>query len=462
MKDPAAEDKVLPGQKKIWRAGTLTYTTAGLAMLFGWLLWGDFSWNLKERAITPVAQLMLRGFSAPDWLVGLLIGSLPAGIGLILGPIICVKSDRARTRWGRRIPFLLLPTPFIALAMFGLAVTPSLGANLHEALGATSPGLVVCRLAMFGFFWTAFEILSISVNCLFGALINDVVPSAVIGQFYGLFRAVSLVAGIIFNYWLMGKAETHYFEIFVALGLIYGIGFSLMCLKVKEGDYPQPPPVVDMPEGRGRRMLESLVLYFKECYSSPFYLRFFLATTLGGLALQPVNTFSVFHARSVGMSDDLYGKCLALSYMVSLLLAVPLGILADRFHPSRLGIFCMGCYAAVTAYGFAFALDSKSFFVAFLLHTVLAGTYMTATASIGQRLLPKEKFGQFASAGGIVWGLLSMVLPPALGVFIEKSNHDYRFVFLLACLLATASGITYCSVYHRYKRLGGDKDYKAP
>ena len=461
MKDRTAEDKVLPGQKKIWQVGTLTYTTAGLAVLFGWLLWGDFTWILKERAITAIAQIMLRGFSAPDWLVGLLIGSLPAGIALILGPIICVKSDHTRTRWGRRIPYLLIPTPFVALAMFGLASTPSLGAVLHDLLGANSPGVVACRLTVFGFFWTAFEILTITCNCLFGALINDVVPQVIIGRFFALFRAVSLVAGIIFSYWFIGKAETHYFEILVALGLIYGVGFTLMCLKVKEGDYP-PPPVVDLADRGGRRKLASLAIYFKECYTNPYYLAFFLATTLGILALSPVNTFSIFHARSVGMGDDLYGKCLALSYVVSLVLAVPLGILADRFHPVRLGIFCMACYAAATAYGFAFALDSQSFFVAFFLHTVLAGTYMTATASIGQRLLPKEKFGQFASAGGMILGILNMILPPTLGVFIGKMNHDYRFVFLLAFILASASAITYIYLYKSYNRLGGDKDYKAP
>jgi MFS family permease len=209
-------------------------------------------------------------------------------------------------------------------------------------------------------------------------------------------------------------------------------------------------------------MFASLATYLKECYTNPFYLAFFLATTLAGLALQPVNTFSIFHARSVGMGDDLYGKCLALSYSISLVIAFPLGILADRFHPVRLGIFCMACYAAVTAYGFFFAFDSQSFFVAFLLHTVLAGTYMTATASIAQRLLPKEKFGQLTSAGGIVWGVSSMILPPALGVFIGKMNHDYRFVFLLAFLLASASAITYIYLSKSYNRLGGDKDYKAP
>ena len=40
----------IPGtapQKKIWHAGTLTYTTAGVVLLFFWLLWGDFAWSMK-------------------------------------------------------------------------------------------------------------------------------------------------------------------------------------------------------------------------------------------------------------------------------------------------------------------------------------------------------------------------------------------------------------------------------
>ena len=33
--------------RKIWRAGTLTYTTGGLVLLCFWLLWGDFPWAMK-------------------------------------------------------------------------------------------------------------------------------------------------------------------------------------------------------------------------------------------------------------------------------------------------------------------------------------------------------------------------------------------------------------------------------
>ena len=39
---------------KLWRVGTLTYTGGALAVLFCWLLWGDFAWSMKERAIGPI------------------------------------------------------------------------------------------------------------------------------------------------------------------------------------------------------------------------------------------------------------------------------------------------------------------------------------------------------------------------------------------------------------------------
>ncbi|HRE81829.1 MAG TPA: MFS transporter, partial [Opitutaceae bacterium] len=93
-----------------WTVGTLTYTSGGLMILFGWLLWGDFSWQLKERSAMPVVQIMLRQFQASDFLTGLFMAALPAIIGVVIGPIISYRSDRRRGKWGRRIPYLILTT----------------------------------------------------------------------------------------------------------------------------------------------------------------------------------------------------------------------------------------------------------------------------------------------------------------------------------------------------------------
>ena len=74
----------LSAPHKRWHVGTLTYTAGGLAVLFCWMLWGDFAWQLKERSAPPVVQLMLRKFEASGFLTGLFLLSLPAVISVPL------------------------------------------------------------------------------------------------------------------------------------------------------------------------------------------------------------------------------------------------------------------------------------------------------------------------------------------------------------------------------------------
>ena len=57
MKSEQHETNVALHSPKTWKAGTLVYTSAGLAMLFFWLLWGDFTWAMKDRAVGPSATL---------------------------------------------------------------------------------------------------------------------------------------------------------------------------------------------------------------------------------------------------------------------------------------------------------------------------------------------------------------------------------------------------------------------
>ncbi len=437
-----------------WVAGALTYGAAGLAVLFFWLLWGDFAWNMKERSVVPVAQLMLKRFGASDLIVGLLIGSLPAALGMLLAPIVSVKSDRHRGRWGRRIPFLLYPVPFALVALAGLAHAPGLSDWINGRLGGSSDPQLV-RILVFAFFWTLFEIASVVSNAVFGGLINDVVPHEVIGRFFGLFRAVSLLAGIVFNYLIMGHAEEQYGWIFLGIGILYGVGFPLMCLNIKEGQYPPPAPAP-------ARALGGMIAYLRECFGQPYYLMVFAGMTLAAVSFGPVNAFSVFFAKSVGMSMDAYGKYLALTYAISLVLSYFLGVLADRFHPLRTSIAAAALYSAAMFWGGFAATTPKAFAVAFVLHGVLSGVYMTCSASLGQRLFPRAKFAQFASAGGILTAVGFFVTPALVGGIIDASGHVYRITFWAAGILAAGAVFVLLAVEARFRKLGGPKGYRPP
>ena len=61
-----------------------------------------------------------------------------------------------------------------------------------------------------------------------------------------MFRALSLIAGMIFSQYLLGTVKIHYLSVLVGFGILYGLSFAMMCLRVKEGEYPPPEPVQDV------------------------------------------------------------------------------------------------------------------------------------------------------------------------------------------------------------------------
>lgn len=442
---------------RIWHAGTLSYTKTSLASVFGWLLWGDFAWMIKERALQPLVPLILQHFDASEMVTGLLIVTLPGALGLILGPIISYRSDRKRSRFGRRIPYLLATTPMAVAGIIGCAFSAHMGFWLHGVLGVHSPGMNITSLICFGVWWVLFEIGTVATNAVFYSLINDVVPRPLLGRFFGLFRAISLFAGIIFNLFLIKRAETNYVIAFVIIGVLYGAGFALMCCKIKEGDYPPPDDIAGHPG-----ILGAAKNYFRECFHLAYYWWVFAAVTLGLAAFIPVNLFSILHAKSLGIDTATYGCYVATTFSVSICLAYPLGMLADRFHPVRMAILTLALYATLTAWAGFNSTTRAGFAVAFIGHGVISGVFFTCTASITQRLFPKEKFAQFNSAAGILTALVNMAVAPGAGWVLDLTHDHYSntyFAGLVICLLAL---ITYLATWKRLLKLGGPKDYIAP
>lgn len=443
------------GAPRLWRQGSLVYGMGGLAVLFAWLLLGDFAWSLKERAVVPVAQVLLKQLQASDFFIALVVGSLPAALGMLLGPVIAVRSDRHRGPLGRRIPYLLLPTPPIVAGLLGMAATPVAGAWLHDATGLS---LRACQLGWFSLMWTVFEVASVTANAVFGGLINDVVPQPLVGRFYGLFRATSLLAGIGFSSQVLGHAEQQFATIFVGIAVIYGACFALLCWRVREGHYP-PPEVLPAEQGG---WLAATRRYLRECFSHRFYLLLFVAMMLGLVSGSPVNSFGVFYAKQVGLGLDGYGQALATSYGFSLVLALPVGWLADRFHPLRVGLVSIAAYAVCMVAAGLWVQSAPQFGAAFVLHGVVSGIYLTGTAALGQYLFPRASFAQFFSAMNLLAALGYMLVAPGMGAWLDATGSQYRHTFLASGALAAASSFCYLMVARQMRGLGGFAAYRAP
>ena len=232
-----------------------------------------------------------------------------------------------------------------------------------------------------------------------------------------------------------------------------------MCLMVKEGKYPPPSPRVP---NEIRQRLRAILSYFRECFGQSYYLCLFASVSLGWMAFGSANIFNLFFAQSLHMSTDTYGKYLALTFFCSLVLAYPLGVLADRFHPLRMGLVMMALYVVVALGGGLFATNTGLFAIAFVAHGVISGAWMTSTASLGQMLLPKAKFGQYAAAMNIVNAMGAMTVGPAVGEILDHTGNVYRYTYLIGSGFALMSLLTGIVLYVQFRKLGGPAYYVAP
>jgi MFS family permease len=127
---------------KVYTAGTLRYTQPQLASLFGWLLWGDFAFTFFEAIFSRFMPLYLKDLQASNSLIGVMTGSIAGVINVFFAPNISQWSDRCRSRWGRRIPFLFCVTPITVISLILIGYAPEIGGWAHGGiLGSWMPKL---------------------------------------------------------------------------------------------------------------------------------------------------------------------------------------------------------------------------------------------------------------------------------------------------------------------------------
>jgi len=285
-----------------YTCGTLRYTQASLFVLFGWLLWGDFCFTVFEAVGGPgILGLYLQdNYHVSNFDVNVLFSVIPQIIAIAVGPPLSFKSDRYRSRWGRRIPFMLFTMPLLCLCAAALGFTDEIIAWMKIHIGPASgvSPLAIGLLAV-GLLVVAFTFFNEFVQNVYWYLFADVVPEACMGRFIGLFRTVGSIASFLLNIYIMPHQLTHMLWIHVGVAALYFVGFGAMCLGVKEGEYPPPTDVT-----RETPFLESARLYVKECFTHRIfilmYVQTFVAATAGFIGVAGVFALHVDqHKQSV-------------------------------------------------------------------------------------------------------------------------------------------------------------------
>lgn len=455
--------------------GTLVYSRKGLAALFLWLLWGDFCLTFMEQVIPSVLPIKLRGLDIPSWMIAAILTSLPTALSTVAAPIISFKSDRCRTRWGRRLPFIVASTPFVALFLGLMAFSPEIGTWFHYFLPGLTSSPTAGIVLFIAIFMAGYRFFDLANGMLFQYLLNDVVPKDHLSRFYSLFRIVGIIASALYNWFIFRYAGTHMREILVWSGIFYFIGFLIMCFHVKEGEYPPPPPLIEKRKG----MRASVETYFRECFSHRLYWYYFLHTacwSIGGATA----LFVVFLNLSLGITLGQHGKILGIGQILTALLLYPAGVLADRIHPMRVMVWVKTGLLLTLPLNMIWLFKSWSpqtnFYVLIVLTAMtlpLNVMYLAAFSPMVMRLLPADRFGQFWSANLMLMSLAGIVSGVAVGFFFDAmrrffpdavwgQDFCYRFLPIWPLFFFTIGWIFLLLLYRQWKRCGGPDAYIPP
>lgn len=442
------------------RAGTLVYTKASIITLFCWLLAGDFLFSLMEMVEPRVLPLILEKHGASNKEIAVIVTSLAAAMNCLVNPVVSYRSDRARTRWGRRIPYLAFATPFVAIFLALIPFAPEITDALLKVpvVGSLLRAAPIAPIILiFAVLVAAYQIFNMIIGSVYYYLLRDVVPLSHLGRMTSFFRVVAYGANFVLNYWLFGMAERHSRALFGGISACYAVGFLFMCWKVREGEYEHVADTVT--EGRGWRRIVSN--YVRECFGHPLY-RWVYATRVFALSSASAAIFNVFFARDqLHLDLDTIGKLSAWPMLICLPLAIPFGILLDRWGSINTLAFTIVLMVIGNILAFALIQDARSYLIFATVVTAATLLFNIAQSVFLATMFHPDRVGQLSSANALLGALVGIALGPLCGTFFDWTGN-YRYVYIWPAAFSIAAGFALWRSSYYWRLCGGPENYQPP
>ncbi len=358
---------------------------------------GHLAWAVENTWFGTFAYDRIR----PDMSIVAIMTSVTAVVATLTTIFMGTLSDRSRSKWGKRRPFIFLGYIFWGL----MTVLFPLSALVRNT------GLAVMLVVLIDSLMTFFG--STANDAAFNAWTAEIAPPSKRGKVEGVLQVCLFVAQII-SYTLAGMLidKFDYFFFFYILGgLVMIVGF-LAARKL-------PEPELDSQDRSKTSFLADLKHLFRwqTVKENPELFKLLLMIMISSIGMQVSLPYLVIYVENyLKFSKTEFGLIGAAIMGGSLLISLPFGLLADKLNRKRMLIIAilmsaLGCFMFAQVRSLPLLALAGFIWQAFYVGVAIA------SVSWLKDLLPENTQGRFLGLRMVFWIMIPMILGPWIAVW---------------------------------------------
>jgi MFS family permease len=355
--------------------------------------------------------------------LGLVVG-IGAIVNIALSPVAGVLSDRTRTRWGRRRPWLASGVLLSAGAAVVMGTSDSIA-----VLGA---GYCFAQLGV------------VATMAAVTPVLADQIPQVqrgLVGAFSGISTQLAGVAATLAGSILTGNL----LMLFLAPVVVLAVGALLFFLTI-----PDPVPAGTGTDADARGPITSV---FRELLFDPRQHKDYTLVWLGRLMMQAGVTFFstyqlYFLLDRLGFTPEDAGKRLAMiggiGIVVTMSFAMLGGLMSDRIHRRKPFIYLASGLVTTGLVIMAFTQSFGLYAVGTMFVLAASGLFGSVDLAFASDVVPdKTQAGRWMSILNVAGFLPSVVAPViAPAILSIGGGGNYTALFLTGAIIATGAGLT--------------------
>ncbi|MFM8370114.1 MAG: MFS transporter [Chloroflexota bacterium] len=346
--------------------------------------------------------------------------------GLFISPIVGAWSDSLRSKWGRRMPFVIFGVPvaiaaFIFIPLIPMGIAPELNGQTGQLTGLLVPFIISLFLVLLAF---------AVVRPVADVLMFDVTPSpqratanGIAGAIAGLLVVITALAGAAL------------YDVYGPLPFWIAAGLALLIFFLTWAFVKEPEELASAKELAGEKFnLAGIIKFLRdqpaENRTSLIYL--LLSNLLSYVALAQMQAFlSSYGVFSLGMEESSAAMLVAIPAIAFMIIAVPAGLIANKIGRKNTQIVGLVGYA-IGALVIYFFPDASMLNIGLLICGLTWPLANVVQVAMIVDSAPVETLmGTYTGLRQIAVTLGFIIGPILGGTLVEAMGNDYRWVWLI-------------------------------